>query len=71
MIAPDQKVSLARFIMVSDLLDDAFADPSPVPDYLAHQCELAEQSLASLEAQQGSTRDRHLAALFALSLIPD
>lgn len=65
---PDRKVSLRRFIMVGELLDHAFADPVPTPDYLAHQCELAEQALLGSLASSGSTDDPMLAELFALTL---
>ena len=65
-----QKVSLPRFIMVGELLDQAFPDPVPAPDYLSHQCELAEQALMGMNASLGSTGDERLARLFAVALRP-
>lgn len=62
----DQRVSLRRFIQVSELLDQAFVGPLPTPDYLAHECELAEQALLGAGAVAGSTGDATLARLFAL-----
>ena len=67
MEASDQKVSLRRFILVADLLDQAFAGPAPTPDHLAHECELAEQALSRAIARAGSTDDPILAKLFALT----
>jgi hypothetical protein len=61
-----QKVSLGRFIEMGELLDEAFPDPVPAPDYLAHECELAERALMSLSARLASTRDMKLSQLFAV-----
>jgi hypothetical protein len=63
-----QKISLPRFIMVGELLDQAFPDPVPAPDYLAHECELAEQALMGMNAGFGSTADATLARLFSIPL---
>lgn len=63
----DQSVSLPRFIMTAELLDHAFAGPEPLPDHLAHKCELAEQALGTLSAKFGSTSDMILAEMFALT----
>jgi hypothetical protein len=68
MHSPEQKVSLRRFIQIGEMLDHAFADPAPTPDYLAHQCELAEQALLRAQAALGSTADPLLAQLFALTI---
>jgi hypothetical protein len=61
-----QKVSLGRFIEMGELLDEAYPDPLPAPDYLAHQCELAEQALMSLSARLAVTRDMKLSRIFAV-----
>jgi len=63
----DQKVSLRRFILVGEMLDHAFPDPVPAPDYLVHQCELAEQALLGARASSGCTADPLLADLFAIT----
>jgi hypothetical protein len=65
--ADNQKVSLGRFIEVAELLDAAFAAPGPAPDYLAHECELAEQALFGLVAQAAWTADSKLAKMFRLT----
>jgi hypothetical protein len=64
----EQKISLSRFVSIGELLDAAFPDPTPLPDYLAHECELAEHALVLSGAPHPSTGDRRLAALFALAL---
>ena len=61
------KVSVRRFVMTAELLDHAFAGPDPLPDHLAHECELAEQALDALTAKSASTGDMLLAELFALT----
>lgn len=61
------KVSVSDFIMTAELLDGAFAGPDPLPDHLAHECELAEQALYGLNAKSGSTSDMRLAEVFALT----
>jgi hypothetical protein len=66
----DQKVNLEQFIRAGELLDVAFPDPLPAPDYLAHHCELAERAVDSLIAAHGSTRDVALSRLFALRHVP-
>jgi hypothetical protein len=66
MIVNKRRVSLGRFIEVGELLDEAFPDPMPAPDYLAHQCELAEHALMGLSARLASTRDPKLAQLFSV-----
>jgi DNA helicase IV len=63
----DQKVSLRRFIELADLLEQAFTGLKPLPDYLAHEGELAEQALSRATAKAGSTGDPKLAELFALT----
>ena len=63
-----QRVPLPRFIEVSELLEQAYLGPAPTPDYLAHECGLAEDALARLGARRGSTADAALARLFALTL---
>lgn len=68
MLSPDQKVSLRRFIQVGEMLDHAFPDAVPTPDWLAHKCELAEQALLAARASSGSTADPLLAELFAVML---
>lgn len=65
-----RSVKLADFIQIADLLDQAYAGPTPAPDYLAHECELAEDALAQLIAKIGVTDDANLAALFALTYRP-
>ena len=64
----ERRVSLGKFIQMAELLDQAYADPTPPPDYLQHECELAEHALAQLGAKRGITGDATLAKLFALSL---
>ena len=61
-----QKVSLGRFIEMGELLDEAFPDALPAPDYLAYESELAEQALMGLSTLLASTRDAKLAQLFAV-----
>lgn len=61
------RISVHRFIMTAELLDQAFASPTPLPDHLAHECELAEQALDGLTAKSGSTTDAVLAEMFALT----
>lgn len=61
-------VSLRRFIQLGEMLDHAFPDTLPTPDYLAHKCELAEQALLGAKGVSGSTADPLLARLFELSL---
>jgi hypothetical protein len=61
-----QKISLGRFIELGELLDEAFPDALPAPDYLAHKCEMAERALMSLSARLASTRDIRLSRLFAV-----
>lgn len=68
MRSPEQKVSLRRFIQMGEMLDHAFSDPVPTPDYLAHECELAEQALLRVHAASGSTADPLLAQLFGLAI---
>jgi hypothetical protein len=63
----DRQVSLGEFILVSELLEKAYAGPMPLPDYIAHKCELAEGALAKLGARCGRTGDAVLAKLFALT----
>jgi hypothetical protein len=63
----DRRVSLGEFILVSELLERAYAGPTPTPDYLQHECERAEDALAQLGAKRGITGDAALAKLFALS----
>ncbi len=65
---PAGKVRLDRFITFSKLIDQVYADPTPLPDYLAHECEQAEHALMSTCANVGSTIDPHLARLFAIPL---
>jgi hypothetical protein len=65
------RVHLARFIEVTELLEQAYTGPAPTPDYLAHECGLAEDALARLGAKRGSTGDAVLARLFALTLLAD
>lgn len=62
-----QRVNVAEFIQISELLDQAYAGPKPAPDYLAHACELAEDALAKLGSKLGTTDDPNLATLFALT----
>jgi hypothetical protein len=62
-----QEVSLRRFIEPGDLLDEAFPDPMPAPDYLSHQCESAEQALMGLSTRLASTQDAKLGQLFSVS----
>ena len=64
----ERRVSLGKFILLSELLDQAYAGPTPTPDYLQHECERAEDALAQLGAKHGITGDATLAKLFALSL---
>jgi hypothetical protein len=61
-----RRVSLRRFIQVGEMLDLAFPDPMPTPDYLAHECQEAEQALLKAQAAPCSTADPQLARLFAL-----
>jgi hypothetical protein len=65
-----QKVSLGRFIEMGELLDEAFSDALPAPDYLAHECEMAEPALMSLSARLSSTRGMKLSELFAVPHAP-
>jgi hypothetical protein len=65
---PARKVRLDRFITLIDLIEKAYAGPTPLPDYLAHECEQAERALMSTSAKAGSTTDPHLARLFAIPL---
>ena len=67
MPAAEQRISLRRFIVMCDLLDQAFAGPLPTPDHLAHECELAERALMGAGASVASTEDPVLARLFALT----
>lgn len=67
---PEQKVSLAAFIVLAELLDQAFPDPMPVPDYLSHDCERAEQALDASLGKASFTSDPVLAQLFAMSHLP-
>lgn len=62
-----QRVDLAKFIQMSELLDEAYAGLKPAPDYLSHECELAENALSKLGSKFGTTSDSNLAALFALT----
>ncbi len=64
---PDQSATLRRFIQVGELLEQAFSDPMPTPDYLVHECELAEHALLQACARSGSTADAALAKLFAVT----
>jgi len=66
----EQKVPLQRFIRAGELLDAAFADPVPTPDYLAHQCELAELALLGVGARAATTEDATLAELFGATHRP-
>jgi hypothetical protein len=67
----ERRVSLGKFILVAELLERAYAGPKPTPDYLQHECELAEDALAQLGAKLGTTGDATLAKLFALSLLDE
>ncbi len=64
-----KRVNLSRFITVAEHLDDAFAAAAPVPDYLVHECELAEAALSRLRASRGVTSDSILAQVFGLSRV--
>jgi hypothetical protein len=70
MHSADKKVCLRRFITFCDLLDHAFPEPLPAPDYLMHQCELAEQALFGVSVHVGSTSDPLLARLLAVTYRP-
>jgi hypothetical protein len=63
----DEKVSLRRFITFCELLDHAYPEPVPAPDYLMHECELAEQALFALRARSACTSDPRLAKLLAVT----
>jgi hypothetical protein len=64
----DSTVSLPQFLAAAELLDLAFAGPSPAPDLLAHKCEMAERALFGLVAEHGSTSEALLAAKFSIPL---
>lgn len=67
----EQKVTLASFIRVAELLDRAFPDSAAVPDYLSHDCERAEQALQRTVTRPGYTSDPLLARLFDVNLDPE
>lgn len=60
------KVSIARFVVVAELLDRAFPKAAATPDYLSHDCERAEQALLTSVGRTGRTNDKLLAELFSL-----
>lgn len=62
-----RRVSLSRFIAVAELLDHAFPDAVPVPDYLSHECERAEQSLLGAVGRSAETSDPLLAKLLGIT----
>lgn len=62
-----KRVNAGRFVLVSDLLGEAFPKDKAMPDYLAHDCERAEQALLIAVGKSGTTRDEFLAGLLALS----
>jgi hypothetical protein len=62
-----RRVSVARFVTVADLLDQAFPKANATPDYLSHECERAEQSLLTAIGKTASTGDPVLARLLALT----
>lgn len=64
------KVSTARFVLVAELLDQAFAKAQAIPDYLAHEAERAEQALLESITPAAFTRDKRLADLLSLSHRP-
>jgi hypothetical protein len=63
----ERRVTLGAFILLAELLEQAYAAPTPLPDHLAHTCEMAEGALSKLGARHGITRDAVLARLFALT----
>jgi hypothetical protein len=65
----DRRVNLSRFILIAELLDEAYAGPAPLPDYLGHECGLAEDALSRLGAASGETKDLKLMALFGLTYL--
>jgi hypothetical protein len=64
----ERQISLGEFILFAELLEQAYAAPTPLPDYIAHKCEMAEGALSKLGARRGITGDAVLAELFALTL---
>ncbi len=61
-----QRVSAGRFVLVAELLDQAFPKAEATPDYLSHDAERAEQALLSSLGSACTTRDETLAQLLAL-----
>lgn len=70
MAADTRKVCAAQFVMVAELLDQAFPKGPATPDHLAHHCERAELALLSSIGKTGFTSDKMLADLLALSHRP-
>ena len=64
---PVRRVSTARFVLVAELLDQAFPKAKATPDYLSHDCERAEQALLTSIGKSGYTKDKQLADLLVLS----
>jgi hypothetical protein len=62
-----RKVSTARFVMVAELLDQAFPKAPATPDHLAHHCDEAEQALLSSIGSLAFTSDKTLARLLAVN----
>jgi len=62
-----QRVSAGRFVLVAELLEQAFPKAKATPDYLSHDAERAEQALLSSLGKTCTTRDEALAQLLALS----
>ena len=64
---PVRRVSTARFVLVAELLEQAFPKAKATPDYLSHDCERAEQALLMSIGKSGYTNDKQLADLLVLS----
>jgi len=63
-----RRVSTARFVTTSDLLNHAFPKAPATPDHLSHECERAEEALLRATLKTCRTRDEALARLLALTL---
>jgi len=61
-----QRVSAGRFVLVAELLEQAFPKARATPDYLSHDAERAEQALLSSLGNSCTTSDESLAELLAL-----